>query len=172
VERLPETASETAFLCGLGEALERPGAAEASSSARSAGSTRRPVLGRVHSQLPSVELEVVEARYRALRLFVTRELDESESARAAGLAIRSDVNADDLTGRGECTGELILGGIEVQIADEDFPWNGRSSLVERTIRPKGRLFPHTGVCALQQWASFVRRMKRPLPKDLRSSSPP
>ena len=90
----------------------------------------RAILRGIDPQLTSVELEVIERRYRLLGFFVRRELHERESSRATGFPIRSDVNADHLSGGRERLTETILRRVEAQVANKNFPWNGRILPIE------------------------------------------
>jgi hypothetical protein len=65
----------------------------------------------------------VEAPNRVGCLGVAAVLDKRESARSAGVAISTDVNANDVSCRGEKLGELLLGCGEAQIANEDLGRN-------------------------------------------------
>lgn len=85
---------------------------------------RRPILGRVDVELPSAELATIEDPDRLGGFGVARELDEGEAAGPTRLAVRGQVNADDTPRRGEQRGELVLGGPEVQITDEDLCRDG------------------------------------------------
>ena len=63
---------------------------------------------------------------RLRRLGLVAKLDEGEPPRAAGLAIRRQVDLDDAAGFGQKLREGIGSGSEVQISDEDAGWNGWS----------------------------------------------
>ena len=124
-EAAAETAAEAIAILSAGTAaeivVERTRSRE---PARSGSASGRAIFSRIHAKLAAVELEVVERGDRILSFLVRRELDESEAAGAAGFSIGADVDADDLSCRGECLGQTILRGVEAQVPDEYFPWNG------------------------------------------------
>ena len=65
----------------------------------------------------------VEAANRVGGIRVGPVLDEREAARSAGLAIGTDVHADEASGSGENFGELLFSRAEAQIADENLGRN-------------------------------------------------
>ncbi len=134
MERLAEAASKSTTTepaavlrtIELGEGARR---------GKAPGPSRTPrwaIFRRIDPQLPTIELEIVERCDCVLSFLVGGELDERETARAARLSIRPDVHTDDLPGRREGLAQPILRGVEAQVADEYFPWNGESSLSSAT----------------------------------------
>jgi hypothetical protein len=111
------------------------------------GAARRPILGGVHPQFTSVELEIVEAGDCSLCFLIGREFHERESSRTAGLSIGADVHAHHTTRGRERLAQAILGRVEAQIPYEYFSWNG-------LILPWGKTntAPHSSPSTIQQWA--------------------
>jgi hypothetical protein len=70
-----------------------------------------------------VVVELLDGRFG---LLLSGELDEGEAARPAGGAVGGEVDVDYLAGFGEQLAELVLGGVETEIADEDLGADGRS----------------------------------------------
>jgi hypothetical protein len=123
-KRLAESAAEStcAILRIIAEVPERSWCRK---GRRTPGAAWRTVFRGIHPQLAAVEIEVVERRNRLLGFLVRRELDECESAGSTRFTIGADVNADHLSSGYECFAETILGRVEAQITDKNFPWNGR-----------------------------------------------
>jgi hypothetical protein len=61
---------------------------------------------------------------RRRRLGLGGELDERESPGPPGLAIRGQVDLDDVAGLGEERSESVRGGVEGEIPDEDAGCDG------------------------------------------------
>jgi len=78
-----------------------------------------PLLGRIDSQLPAVELVLVEAGDRLLGRFRILELDEGEAARSPRRPVGGEEDLLDRSDLGEQVRKLLLGGLVVQVTDED-----------------------------------------------------
>ena len=82
-----------------------------------------PLLGLVNLQRPSVELLTVEG-FDGLGGFLgARVLDEGEAAGSAGRSVAGHVYVHDLSGFGEQARQVGLGGLVVQVANENLCWN-------------------------------------------------
>jgi hypothetical protein len=87
------------------------------------GASGRPIVSVVDAQAPPAEVMTVETADGIRSLGIAAVLDEREAARSAGFAIGADVYADDAPCCGENLRELLLGGVEAQIADENLGRN-------------------------------------------------
>jgi len=77
------------------------------------------VLGEVDPQRSTAELATVEALDRLRGFLRGGELDEGKAPRFAGLAVLREVRVADCPHLGEELGEVVLGCLEAQVADED-----------------------------------------------------
>ncbi len=89
------------------------------------GGARRAILRTVHPQTPPPEIVAVELTNGVGCFRVGSVFGEGKSARAAGLAIGSDVNAGDSSRLRQQRRELFLGRVEAQITDENLVRNVR-----------------------------------------------
>jgi hypothetical protein len=108
-------------------ALERtPGCGPIAPPARAArierarsGRTRGPVLGGVDREPSSIDLAVVKELDRRGGLGLGGELNEREPPGPPGLAIRRQVDLDDVARLGQEGGQRVGGGGEGEVPDED-----------------------------------------------------
>src|SRR5438093_9688823 len=96
---------------------------------------RRLVVGVVHTQSPPAQLEGVEAPDGVGGAGRVGELREREAARLAGDPVRAETYAYGGVDIEENRTQLLLGGLEGQIADENRGRNGR--LLGRSISHDG-----------------------------------
>lgn len=94
--------------------------------ARTGGRTSRTVLGLVDIQIAAGQLRAVVLLDRLSGLFGGGEFNKREAAGTTRGAVRWQVHIHDLAGSREVSAELVLGGLKVQVADEDFGGNGCS----------------------------------------------
>jgi hypothetical protein len=88
------------------------------------GRPRRSVLGRVDSEPSPLDLAIVKELDRRGRLGLGGELDEREPPGPPGLAIRGQVDFDDVASLGQERGQSIHGRAEGEIPDEDAGCDG------------------------------------------------
>jgi hypothetical protein len=101
------------------------GAAPRRDAERARGPRRWLVVGVVHAQAPSAQLECVEAPDGIRGACRVRELREREAAWPPGDAIRAEAHAHARIDVDEHRAQLVLRGLEGKIADEDRGRNGR-----------------------------------------------
>jgi hypothetical protein len=75
------------------------------------------LLGFVHAELTTVELDAVHLRDGIFRVGIGAHHDEPEAARAAGIAVEHDLHFGDLTAVGERALQGLFGGMKRQVAD-------------------------------------------------------
>jgi hypothetical protein len=91
--------------------------AAAAAEAATAATALRTFLSLVDAQRATVEVGAVHGRDGSLRLLLGSHGDETEAARATGLAIGHDVRVSDLAGAGESLAQDVRGGVKREIAD-------------------------------------------------------
>jgi len=85
---------------------------------------RRLVVGVVHAQPPAAQLERVAPTNGVSGARGVRELCEREAAGTSRDAIRADADTHARVDLDENAAQLLLGGLERQVADEDRGRNG------------------------------------------------
>src|SRR5262249_26774808 len=111
---VPAAAATVASTTAATAAAEAPPAATAAAAA----GTTRALARLVDFQGTAVELVAVERLDRRLRILIGTHLDDTESARAAGLGVGQDRDAlDRASALGERRTQGVLGRGEVEIAD-------------------------------------------------------
>ena len=132
-------------------ALERtPGCGPIAPPARAArierarsGRARGPVLGGVDREPSSIDLAVVKELDRRGGLGLGGELNEREPPGPPGLAIRRQVDLDDVARLGQERGQRVGGGAEGEVPDEDTGsdgWFPPVSLRARAFRLPAMVF--------------------------------
>src|SRR5262249_49123069 len=91
----------------------------ASATAPAESSPRGLGTSFIHVQGAAVHLGAVELRNRGFRLALVGHLDKRETPGLSCVAIRHDVHAIHVPVLGERRMQLILGGLEAQISNED-----------------------------------------------------
>jgi hypothetical protein len=76
--------------------------------------------GKVNGEVASVEVGAVHGTDGFLGFFFGAHGDESESARAAAVAIGHEVGFEDGAVRGESILEIVFGGVEGKISNKQF----------------------------------------------------
>jgi hypothetical protein len=76
--------------------------------------------GNVNSEVPPVQAGAIQGIHGFLGFFLGAHGDESESARAAAVAIRHEIGFEDRAVRGESVLQIIFGGVEGEISDKQF----------------------------------------------------
>jgi hypothetical protein len=90
------------------------------------GRPRQSVLGCVDGEPSTLDLAIVKELDRRGRLGLRGELDEREPPGPPGLAIRGQVDFDDVASLGQERGQSIRGRAEGEIPDEDAGCDGGS----------------------------------------------
>jgi hypothetical protein len=90
------------------------------------GRPRQSVLGCVDGEPSTLDLAIVKQLDRRGRLGLRGELDEREPPGPPGLAIRGQVDFDDVASLGQERGQSIRGRAEGEIPDEDAGCDGGS----------------------------------------------
>ena len=76
--------------------------------------------GYINSEIAPVQISAIHGTDGFLGFFFSAHGDESESARAAALAIGHEVGFEDGAVRGESVLEIVFGGVEGEISDKQF----------------------------------------------------
>jgi hypothetical protein len=108
------TAAAAAAKAAAATAATTAAAAEAAATTATALGT---FLSLVDAQRATVEVSAVHGRDGSLCLLLVSHGDETEAARATGLAIGHDVRVGDLASAGEGLAQDVRGGVKREIAD-------------------------------------------------------
>lgn len=84
----------------------------------------RPILGHVHLERSPAELFAIEEADRRFGFALGSELDEREAAGPASGAVVRQKHIHHRPGLGHQGAQVVFGGAEGQVADEDFLRNG------------------------------------------------
>src|SRR5204862_5680902 len=103
-------------------------AATAKAAAPAAATAGTGTLGLFDLDGPAVEAGPVELVDRLIGFFIRRHLDESEAARAAGVAIRHHARGLDVAACGERLAQTLGRCGEGEASDEEFDSHGERSL--------------------------------------------
>src|SRR5262249_31793069 len=137
-----------------------PATAAATPAAAPAAGARR--LRALDLNGPAVDRRAVELADRLLGVFRRRHLDETEAARATGVAVRHHRGRLDVAGRGEDFAQTLIGGGEGQPADEKLDGHGTRSFGRVTLNrsdsdtPEYTL-PTKWVRSSNSWKNFPMR---------------
>src|SRR5262249_31534097 len=123
---LPECREVGGF--GRKVAREVLGAEHGRGAARPGSARRRFVVGVVHSQPASAMLEAVEAAGGGCRNAGMGELRKREAAGTSGDPVDAEPDAHPRIHLDEQRAQLVLGGLETKIADENGGRNGTPPL--------------------------------------------
>src|SRR5262245_7148875 len=101
----------------IGPATSQRSAPAPEAASSTAAALAAAVLRLVHAQVPAAKLGAVERLDRVLRRARVPHLDETEAARAAGLAIRDHADGAHVTVLLEQRAELVLACGEREVSD-------------------------------------------------------